>query len=225
MPDAERSPESSELEQSLREALAQQEQATAQREALYRELIHRVKNHLQIMTSLLALEARDPSLSGKDLGDQMKGRLQTLAAIYRGMERAEAGARIEARTFVEEVCGSYASKAVSVNVAVEPPDLTLTSKQAAPVGLLMNEAVRHSSERLVRGPGGRVQVSLRRLQPGRLRLEIADDSVERGPAEPGRAPHGPDLMSMFAKQLQGELEPSDRAGGGAMVAAEFPEAA
>ena len=115
--------------------------------------------------------------------------------------------------------------AVSMDAAVEPPDLTLTSKQAAPVGLLMNEAVRDSSERLVRGHGGRVQVSLRRLEAGRLRLEVADDGAERGPVEPGHASRGLDLMSMFAKQLQGELQLSERASGGAMVAAEFPEAA
>ena len=212
-------------EQDLREAHVQREAATAHGEALYRELIHRVKNHLQVMTSLLTLEARDPSLSGKDLGDQMKGRLQTLAAVYRGMDRAEAGERIEARTFVEDVCGPYASDTVSVDVAVEPPDLTLTSEQAAPFGMLMNEAVRNSSERLVHGRGGHVQVSLRRLESGRLRLEAAENGAEPGPNEPGPGSHRLDLMRMFAKQLRGELELSERAHGGAMIAAEFPGSA
>src|SRR5262249_23065609 len=44
------------LERSLREALAQ-------RESLYRELTHRVKNHLQIMSGLISMEARDPALT------------------------------------------------------------------------------------------------------------------------------------------------------------------
>lgn len=219
-------------EQSLQEAHVQKEAATAHGEALYRELIHRVKNHLQVMTSLLTLEARDPALSGKDLGDQMKGRLQTLAAVYRGMDRADAGERIEARTFVEEVCGPYASDAVSVEVAVEPPDLTLTSEQAGPVGMLMNEAVRNSSEHLAHGRGGRVKVSLRRLDSGRLRLEAAETGAELGSSAPGASEAGTteagpasrqlELMRMFAKQLRGELELSERAPGAAVIAAEFP---
>ena len=211
------------MEQNLREALAQREEAMAQREALYRELTHRVKNHLQIMTALVALEARDPGLSTKGLGEKIKGQILTLAAVYRGMDRADAGERIDARTFIEEIGRPYATRAVSVEVTVEPPGLALPSELAAPLGMLVNEAACNSWKHAFGDRGGRIQVSLRRLEPGRLRLEIVDDGSGWGGVEPGRASHGLDLMRMFAKQLHCELELSNRPDGGARVVADCPE--
>src|SRR5262249_6158662 len=153
------------LEQSLREALGERQEALAQREAalgqretLYRELAHRVKNHLQILTALVAKHARNPSLSARELADEMKGQLQTLAAGYRGMDGAGVGERIEALPLVEDVGRVYASEAVRVDVAVSPADLTLASEQAGPFGMLVNEAVCNSHKHAFSGAGGRIQV-------------------------------------------------------------------
>jgi two-component sensor histidine kinase len=212
------------MEQSLREALAQREEAMAQREALYRELTHRVKNHLQIMTALVALEARDPTLSTQGLGEKIKGQIQTLAAVYRGMDHADAGERIDARAFIEEIGRPYASRTVNVEAAVEPDGLTLPSELAAPLGMLVNEATCNSWKHAFGDHGGRIQVSLRRVEPGRLRLEIVDDGSGWGCVEPGHASHGLDLMRMFAKQLRCELELSNRPDGGARVIADCPDA-
>jgi PAS domain S-box-containing protein len=205
------------LEQSLREAVVQ-------RELLYRELAHRVKNHLQLMSALVSLEARDPKLSAKDLADLIKGRLQTLAAVYRGMDQSEVAARIEARSFFEAVCRPYESDGVSVEVAVAP-DLTLATEQAAPVGMLVNETVCNSKKHAFHGRGGHIQVSLRRLEPGRLRLEVADDGTGWGPVDPKQPSHGLDLMRLFARELRCKLDLSDGPNGGVLVAAEIPEAA
>ena len=51
------------------------------------------------ITGLVALEARNPSLSAKDLAERMKGQIRAMAAVYSGMNRAETGARIEAGAF------------------------------------------------------------------------------------------------------------------------------
>jgi PAS domain S-box-containing protein len=189
----------------------------------YRELTHRVKNHLQIMTALVTLESRKPAVSAKDLADHMKGQLQALAAVYKSMDRAEAGESIEARPFVEEVCRPYASNTVSVEAAIAPLDLTLASDQAGPIGMLVNEAVCNSRKHAFTANGGHIHVLLRRTKLGRLRLEVADDGVGWGAVDPSEAHHGLDLMRFFAKQLHCELELSDRPQGGAMVAVELPE--
>jgi PAS domain S-box-containing protein len=205
------------LEQSLREAVAQ-------REALYRELTHRVKNHLQITAGLVSMEARNPALTVAGLAELIKGRLRVLATVYDGMTRAGAGARIVAAAFVAEVSRPFASKTVTVETAVDPPELTLDSEQAGPVGMLANEALSNSYKHAFPGHSGRVWVRLRRLKPGSLRLEIADDGVGWPTGEAGRVSHGLDLMRLLAKQLHGELELGDRVGGGSLVAVEMPEA-
>lgn len=211
------------LEQSLRDALAQRQEALAQREALYQELAHRVKNHLQILTALAAKQARNTELSAQELANHIQGQLQTLAAVYRGIDRAGVGERIVARALLEEVSRPYATDTVRVEVTVAPPDLTLAPEQASPLGMLVNEAACNSYKHAFRNHGGRIQVSLHRLEPGRLRLEVADDGKGWGPIEPGHKSHGLELMRMFAQQLQGELELSDRPEGGTLVAVELPE--
>jgi PAS domain S-box-containing protein len=211
------------LEQGLREAVAQREEAILQREGLYRELTHRVKNHLQIMTALVSMDSKNPELSARELGEQMKGQLLALAAVYRGMDRAELSQSIEARAFVEEICRPYASRTVDVHTVVAPPDLTLASDQAGPVGMLVNEAVCNSRKHAFPTNGGHIQVSLRRMQPGRLRLEVADDGVGWGAIDPSEPYHGLDLMRLFAKQLHSDLELIANRPGGAVIAAEISE--
>jgi PAS domain S-box-containing protein len=206
------------LEQDLREA-------AAQRETLYRELTHRVKNHLHIMSGMISLEARDPKMTAKELAALVKGRLHALAAVYDGMTLAGIGARVGAAAFLEEVCRPYASDAVCVETAVDPTDLTLGSDQAGPVGMLVNEAVSNSYKHAFPERCGLIRVALRRLAPGQLRLEIADDGVGWRPEAKHRASHGLDLMRLFARQLSGELELVDRPGGGAVVATAVPELA
>jgi two-component sensor histidine kinase len=211
------------LERNLRQALAQRENALTERGVLYRELTHRVKNHLQIMSAMVSLEARDPAGSATELAEHMNGQLQTLAAVYRGMDRAEVGTGVEARTFVEEVCRPYASDTVIVETKVTPPDLSLASDQAGPVGMLVNEAVANCRKHAFPNDRGHVHVSLSRREPG-LRLEVTDDGVGWGAVDPSEAHHGLDLMRLFAKQLHSELELGVHRLGGAVVAADIPEA-
>jgi PAS domain S-box-containing protein len=205
------------LERELREAVAV-------KEMLYRELTHRVKNHLQIMTGLVALEARNPGQSAKSLGEQIKGELQTLAAVYRGMDQAEAGARIEARRFLREICHPYATDEINVELEVTPPDLTLASDVAVPLGMLANEAVCNSHKHAFPAHHGRIQVSMSRPKPGRLRLEVGDDGVGWSAVDLSQTQHGLDLMRLFAKQARAEFELGVHRLGGALVTAEMPEA-
>jgi two-component sensor histidine kinase len=206
------------MEQHLREV-------AAQREALYRELTHRVKNHLQIMSGVVALQARRPALSARDLADQLKGQIQALAAVYRSMdvEGAMNGARVEARSFIEEVCRPYSSEEVKVEVAVAPDNLALGSEQAGPIGMLVNEAVCNSVKHAFPDHHGHVHVKLRRLEPGHLRLEIDDDGVGLSAADPSDMHSGFSLMRLLAKQLHSELELSENRPRGARIAAELPE--
>ena len=205
------------LEQSLREAVTQ-------REGLYTELTHRVKNHLQILSGLVSLQAHEPGLTAADLAEVVTGRLNALSAVYDSMTLAGAGARVAALAFLEEVCRPYLSDAVAVEASAQPPDLTLTSEQASSVGMLANEAVCNSWKHAFPDGRGRVWVSLQRVKPGRLRLDIADDGAGWAPPEEDRKSHGLEVMRLSARGLAGELKFGRRPGGGTLVTTELPEA-
>jgi two-component sensor histidine kinase len=190
----------------------------------YRELAHRVKNHLQIMSGLIALDARDPDLTAAELAEMNQARLKMLAAVYDGMAKAEAGRRIVAGAFVEQVCRPYRTRTIAVEARVSPDELTLDPDQAAPFGLLLNEAVCNSYKHGFPGGGGTVQVTLGREPPGRLVLEVADDGVGFRAEAPPRS-HGLMLMRFQAEKLRARLDIGPRDGGGTLVRLDMPEAA
>jgi two-component sensor histidine kinase len=187
---------------------------------LYRELAHRVKNHFQLISGLVALEARDAAEGAAELAARMIGRLKMLASVYDRMGQADVGGRIGARAFLEDVVGPYRTSSITIGVSA-PEGLTLEPDWAGPLGMLVNEAVNNSYKYAFPDRGGRIEVSLRPSSAGRLELKIADDGVGfTGP--PRQGSQGVQLMQLLARQLGGEMQSANRAEGGAVVAVDLP---
>jgi two-component sensor histidine kinase len=179
-----------------------------------------VKNHFQLITSLLAHETRDADDDAANLARRMVARLKTLAAVYDRMGQADIGGRISARAFLEDVVAPYRTSRVSVRV-LAPEALTLPPDLAGPLGMLVNEAVNNSYKHAFPGGDGRIDVALLPGPPRRLELKVADDGVGfSGPVRPGS--QGLQLMRILAGQMDGEVEISNRAEGGAQVTADLP---
>lgn len=189
-------------------------------EMLYRELAHRVKNHLSIISGLLKLEARNAA-TADELADRMSGRVKTLAQIYDRMLQTEIGGHVPARAFIEDVVNLYRTATVLIDVTA-PEHLTLSPEAAGPFGMLVNEAVANSYKHAFSDRPGRIEVRLSESALQRLELKIADNG--RGWAAPptDRPSHGLKLMRLLAQQLGGEMEISDRIGGGAQISVSLP---
>jgi len=187
---------------------------------LYRELAHRVKNHLQVVSGLVELEARHDTAAVRDFADRVSRRLQMLAAIYDPMADAKSGGRIRARPLLQQAVQPYRSDKVEVAV-IAPEDATLEPAHAGPLGMLVNEAVCNSYKHAFPQGGEKITVTLGHGGSGRINLEIADTGVGFTPAA-GSASQGIRLMRLPARQLGGMLSISARPGGGARVVARSP---
>jgi two-component sensor histidine kinase len=185
--------------------------------AAYAELAHRVKNHLQIMSAIIVFDARGPNISAKELASRCQGHLKILAAVYDGMALAGAGERIIANEFLDLVCRPYRTATLTVEVQVQPNDLTLSSDLAAPLGLLVNEAVCNSYKHAFPTGAGMVRVSVNRDELDRLVVEVADDGIGLPPGTPRAGSQGILFMRLQAEKLRGHFEVSGRAGGGTAV--------
>lgn len=197
---------------------AQLRAAVSEREMLYRELAHGVKNHLQVISGLVALEARDRAPEAKAFAERISHRLQVLAAVYRSMIQTTTGGRIDVQPLLEQAVQPYRSDTVEV-VVISPAGASFAPDHAGPIGMLVNEAACNSYKHAFPDRRGRITVALRQRGLDDVELEIADDGVGIGPGADRSTSQGIRLMRLLAKQLGGKLTISAGEGGGARVVA------
>lgn len=189
----------------------------AQKDALLREIHHRVKNNLQVITSLLNLQQRqlsDPA--AKAAMADTRQRVTALALVYRALYQSPDLRRVEVRSFLEELVAQLLNgegpRAQPVRTEITSDMLALDPDKLAPFALFAVEAVTNALKHGFPERGGRIAI---RFSVGaeHAQLEVQDDGV--GGAEAAAAPGvGRTLMTAFARQLRGraELEPAPEGG-------------
>jgi PAS domain S-box-containing protein len=115
----------------------------AEKESLLSEVHHRVKNNLQVITSLLSLQSRglnDPNATR--LFHETRNRVQSIASIHESLYRSSAFARINLLDYTQRVVHGlvrFYNAQTRVKVTIEGEGASLELERAAPFGLLLNE--------------------------------------------------------------------------------------
>ncbi len=216
----------------LAEAIAARDRSLndslSEKDALMREIHHRVKNNLQIISSLLSMQQRalkdEPAKAA--LGDTRQ-RISALALIYRTLYQSDDIRHADAREFMTELVGqlvaSESGRGFTVTSAIDADSLVVDPDKLAPLALWLVEAITNAQKHAFAGRGGALQVRFR-VHGDTSVLEVQDD----GPGSDGvaRAGVGRTLMGAFAKQLRGEVELLPAPGGGTIARMTFgtPEA-
>ncbi|MFI4982986.1 MAG: sensor histidine kinase, partial [Nevskiales bacterium] len=185
-------------------------------DVLLKEIHHRVKNNLQIVSSLLHLQAEavdDPRL--REAFDDSQRRVRTMALVHEQLYRASDLAHIDFGEYVNGLLNylrrSQARSGAYLQVGVAIAGVTLAIDQAIPLGLLVNELVTNSLKYAFTptGAGGaaEVWVSAARDAAGTLTLEVGDNGT--GLPETVDLAHpasmGLQLVQSFVMQLHGKL--------------------
>lgn len=199
-----------------------------EKDALMREIHHRVKNNLQIISSLLSMQQRaltDPA-SKAAVGDTRQ-RISALALIYRTLYQSDDLRYADARIFLTELVGQLVASETGrghvVTSSVEADSLVVDPDKLAPLALWLVEAVTNAQKHAFVGRGGDLKV--RFFVRGETSvLEVQDDGP--GVSETFRAGVGRTLMGAFAKQLRGSVEMVPAEGRGMIARMTFatPEA-
>jgi two-component sensor histidine kinase len=203
---------------SLRESLAQ-------KDAMMREIHHRVKNNLQVITSLLNMQQRaltDPA--ARLAMSDTRQRITALSLIYRALYQSPDLRRVDVRQFLEELMAQLSSgdtvRPSRIQTRLQADDLEIDPDKLAPLALFAVEAISNARKHAFGDHGGMIDV---RFQVGEedIVLEIADD----GQGEPevlSSAGVGRTLMSAFARQLRGRAEIGPAPGRGVIARLVFP---
>jgi PAS domain S-box-containing protein len=204
--------ERKEAEQQLRDSLEE-------KEVLLKEVHHRVKNNLQIISSLLALQARETTdPANRRMFEESQGRIRSMALIHEQLYQSGELARINfaeyARRLCEHLVDSTAEvqQRVRLNLAVEPIPLPLNC--AIPCGMILNELISNALKHAFPGDrGGEIQVQFT-FNDGRNCLTVRDNGVGLDPAA-AKAKSGSlglKVVDALVKQLGGRLTIENHAG-------------
>ena len=206
--------------------------------ALLNEVHHRVKNNLQVITSLLRLEAgRSSHTDTKAVLQEMQGRIRAMALLHETLYRAGTFASVDLASYLKQLATqafrAQGSGAVRLSLQLAPVPVSMD--QATPCGLLVNELISNALKHAFpAGQGGEIQVALQAVatpvgDAPQWCLRVSDNGVGL-PAdfEARRAQSlGMQLASDLARQLGGSLVISAQPDldAGACFSVSFPVAA
>jgi two-component sensor histidine kinase len=173
-----------------------------------------VKNNLQIISSLLSLQAQKiPEPHVQALFRQARDRVRSMALVHENLYQSPDLARAElseyARALMQSLFEAYGEAAENVRLRLELQPVHLPVDVAIPCGLILNELATNALKHAFHGrPTGEITVVLRARDDGTIRLKVQDDGNGL-PAEldwrSGGA-LGLRLVNMLTEQLNGTLE-------------------
>ncbi len=198
-------------------------EALEEKDALMREIHHRVKNNLQIISSLLSMQQRsvEDASAKAALGDTRQ-RISALALIYRTLYQAEDLGRADMKDFLNALVGQMvadqAGRGQVIESSVQADSLIVDPDKLAPMALWLVEAVSNAQKHAF-PYGGRTLAVRFSVDGDASVLEVEDDG-------PGLTPDastgvGRTLMSAFAKQLRGETQITSGPMGGVLIRMTF----
>lgn len=199
-----------------------------EREVLLQEVHHRVKNNLQVISSLISLQIRRLDVgSPRDALEGCQTRVQAIALIHEQLYGSKDYSRIQVGVYVRRLAGTIMQAMAlgppAFDLVVEAEDVTLPVDKAIPCGLILNELLSNAFKHAFHGDrGGTVRVTLCGAGMPVVTLRVADTGVGVPPGLDPRAARsmGLRLVSTLVDQLDGHLE--IRRDGGTAFQIEFP---
>ncbi|HUW40387.1 MAG TPA: sensor histidine kinase [Rectinemataceae bacterium] len=202
------------MESAVEEREAQLAGMVRQRDTLLREVHHRVKNNMQIVSSLLSLQkdALEDSAAAAALADSV-ARVQALALMHEFLYRGGDFASVDLGDYFQELCSFLVSAygVSGVEVVIDGDKVSLDMDRAIPLGLVMTEIVSNSLKHAFAGRDrGRMAISIAAKEGG-VSIEASDDGPGFVPRSEGRS-LGLVLIDTLMSQLGGGLTRSSSGG-------------
>lgn len=222
------------LEREIAERLQVEERLSAllqDRELLLREIHHRVKNNLQIVSSLLFLQgSRREEGEVRSAFMESQGRVRTMAMLHEHLYEADSLSGIPVERYLESLTSfirrTHATGDAEVELCIDTDGPSFTMDTMVPLGLIVNELVTNALKHAFpNGRAGRVGVALHAVD-GAYQLTVGDDGVGLGPPQED-APHrglGLRLVRSLVEQLDGAMTVEVGAdGSGTLYKLTFPD--
>ncbi len=182
-----------------------------EKELLLREIHHRVKNNLQLISSLLTLQGRSiDDATALEAIQEGNSRVRSMALIHQDLYQKENLTGVGVKKYLEklttELFNTYSIDAKKIQLKLNIEDLDLDVDTIIPLGLIINELISNSLKYAwSHSQTGKLEIELAE-RDNTLVLRIEDNGKGFNPEEIRKNAFGTTLISALTRQLGGEIE-------------------
>jgi len=197
------------FEEAVKERTRELEAALDTQTALLHEVDHRVKNNLQMISSLILMQSRT-------IGDEavknslttMLERIEALSTVHRRLYQSKDVSKFDvsdfARDLVSDLLAASGRSQITSKLDLEP--IVVPADKATPVALIVNELVTNALKHAFRDETTPGSIGVRMSQPdGHLIIEVSDDGVGMD-GNAGDGTFGMRLIRQLGRQLHADVE-------------------
>jgi PAS domain S-box-containing protein len=159
------------------------ESSLKEKDVLLREIHHRVKNNMQVVTSLLNLQARKISdEQALTAIRESQDRIHVMSLVHESLYQSDDLNSIAMKQYftrlADDIARLHSASAKSIQYQVVTDDVTLCINDAIPVGLIANELLTNAFKHaFADGSPGKVQIVLQKMATGKMELIVSDNGV------------------------------------------------
>lgn len=180
-----------------------------EKEVLLKEIHHRVKNNLQLVMSLLNIQAQDSqNISIEDFLEKGQLRIATMSLIHQNLYLSDNFAKIDFQNYlenlVENIKNTFSNDKISIFINTHGNTFNLDT--AIPLGLIINEIVCNAFKHAFpEGIEGKIQITIQKKESDLFELVIGDNGIGTKVTQKSNS-IGLELVSLLVFQLRGKIE-------------------
>ena len=158
-------------------------QSLQEKESLLKEIHHRVKNNLQIISNLMAKQARKTTDSTvKKMMKEGQDRVQSMALIHQNLYQSEQLSNIGIKAYLEELTQNIAKtqkiSGKEVAIVLDTDDSKLDIDTAIPIGLILNELITNAYKyAFPERDAGEIKISFQKTTEKGFQLQVNDNGI------------------------------------------------
>ena len=195
----------------------QKQKSLREREGLLKEIHHRVKNNLQIISSLLSLQSK--SLTDTDAQgaiSESRNRVKSMSLIHEQLYQEDTISGVDMKDYmqrlVSSLTSSYGLDTERVEIKITADNILLDVDSAIPLGLIINELVSNSIKyAFPEKKSGTILVSLHEMM-SELKLKVEDNGVGMDPSKKSNQSFGLSMVNSLMRKLKADMNIVSEAG-------------
>lgn len=212
------------LSNQLQQKSLQVEQTLADNKVLFQEVHHRVKNNLQVVSSLLRLQSERLPPELRPLLDETGARVRAIALVHEQIYRTASPSDVQLDKFLVQLVQQLAASMIggTARIVIDFQPVTIGLDRAVPVAILATEAITNAIKHGLDDGDGAITVRLD-SHGGMNRLEVHDSGI--GVRDARNAGLGSRIMTALSRQIDGQWSRDATPSGGTSFMLTWPVSA